>query len=276
MPDLECPGRSANAGKEPTLTACPACGRTVEIFGDEMSVTCRCGRLVGRRTPPACAQWCAGADRCLGTAGASASLPGPQQNYRLAFEQALERLAGRKPEHLAALGARPAGPGRWELEVLDAAFLVDLAAGRVALADAEREPLMAWRILALHYLLAQPPWKERTRWVSFADLPEARGYEPVYRGRVLGRLTAGAGRDRDSFAAACRRLGGEKAEWGDEGFTFRVFPRLPVAVAWYQGDEEIPTGLSFVYPDNIGAFLPAEDVVVLSERLVGRLQGGEW
>ena len=144
--------------------------------------------------------------------------------------------------------------------------------GKAALAVPRRE----WQVLALHYLAARGV-REPVRWVSFPELePAAQVYNSVYRGRVINRFVATAGRGRNEFETAANALGGEPVEWGDAGFRFQVFPRLPVAVAWYAGDDEFPPDASFVYPDNITAIFSLEDVVVLSERIVARLQDGAW
>ena len=206
----------------------------------------------------------------------------PQTNYQLAFDQALARAHGQSPASFKALGAQEMGDGRYELPVLEATFVVDLARGSVTRTcgdqpASEGAPVgLAWQILTLHYLCASHPWTNALRWVSFAHFVDARGYEPVYRQRVVARFCATAGRDRDTFLAASRQLGAEPVDWGEEGFRFYVFPQAPVVIAWYRGDEEFPPNASFVYPDNILSFLPIEDVIVLSEKLVSRLQGKGW
>jgi hypothetical protein len=207
--------------------------------------------------------------------------PGKQNNYRYAFDRALKSACARGDHNLLAQGARNVGPERYELPVLDAVFLIDLEAGTVGLSEGGGEAVeapirIAWQILALHYLDTPPVPQRPSSWVSFAELPDAKGYDPVYRGRVLGRLGATVGRDRASFVEACRRIGGEPIDLGDEGFRFQVFPRIAVAIVWYAGDEELPSGVSFPYPADILSYLSVEDVVVLSESLVGRLQGASF
>jgi hypothetical protein len=59
----------------------------------------------------------------------------------------------------------------------------------------------------------------------------------------------------------------------EQTYYFKVFPRLPVMIVRFDGDGELPPGASFVYPDNAPALLPIEDVIVMSECLVDRLQG---
>jgi len=206
----------------------------------------------------------------------------PQRNYEQALAGGLEKLRRQAPETLAELGARQVNENRYELPVLNDAFLVDLETGKVGLSDRSDPPVegatirLEWQILAVHYLSAPPPWPGFSQWISFADVPGARGYDSVYRGRVLGRLCATVGKHRATLVEAARILGASSVEWGDVGLRFRVFPRVEVIIAWYAGDEELGPGASFVYGDNIASFLSVEDVVVLSERLVSRLQGSSW
>ncbi len=203
------------------------------------------------------------------------SAPGKQGNYRIALEQGFETLRIRPIEDLQSLGATNVGEGRFELPVLDAHFVVDLNKGRVELANSSRDASLRiqWQIVAVHYLAARRAEPESAAWICFADLPDARAYDPVYRARVLGRLCATAGQSREDFLEACRNLGAEPVEMGDLGFRFQIFPRLAVKIAWYAGDEDFPPGASFLYPDNILIYLSVEDTVVTSENLVGRLQG---
>ena len=72
----------------------------------------------------------------------------------------------------------------------------------------------------------------------------------MYRDRVINRLCNTVGRDPDKFTSACTREGGISVVWGDQGFYFKVFPGLPLIIARFDGDGELPPGASFVYPDN--------------------------
>lgn len=203
--------------------------------------------------------------------------PPPQTNLEEALRLGFERLRARSASALASLGGRELGSGRWELAVLDAAFVLDI--GRETCALAGGAPVRpAWQVLAVHYLLAEPPPERAARWVVFAELePAARVYDQVHRGRVIGRLARSAGATREKFGTACRAAGGGPVDGlGDAGFEFRVFPELTVRIAWHAGDEELPSAISVLYPERVTGLLPLEDVVVLSERLAGRLEGRGW
>jgi len=198
-----------------------------------------------------------------------------QTNYQLAFDRALEKVRQQNPKTLEALGAVGTGAGHWELPVLNAQFAIAVNEGRVVVSGGDT-PRIEWQILALHYLSGEPPWPMPDRWLSFGDFPAARGYEPVYRGRVLGRLCGTVGRDRSTFIEAAQRIGGARVDWGDAGFRFTIFPKLPIILVWYAGDGELGPGASCLYPSNTLSLLPVEDMVVLSEQLIGRLQGKGW
>ena len=78
------------------------------------------------------------------------------------------------------------------------------------------------------------------------------------------------------MSAAAIRLGGRAIAAGDVAFDFDIFPRLTLRLVWYAGDDELPPDATLLLPPNIESYFTAEDVVVLSERLVSRLAGQPW
>ena len=54
------------------------------------------------------------------------------------------------------------------------------------------------------------------------------------------------------------------------------FTRLAIRLIWHAGDDEFPPSATLLLPANIEAYFCAEDIVVLSERLVARLGGGTF
>ncbi|RPF42798.1 hypothetical protein EDD75_1908 [Thermodesulfitimonas autotrophica] len=85
----KCPGQDRRDFKpeDVILAPCPACGAEIEFFPDDIMVRCSaCGKLA--RNPkfnPACAAWCAYADKCLGAVAAV---------YRRQPEVLREKLVG--------------------------------------------------------------------------------------------------------------------------------------------------------------------------------------
>jgi len=197
--------------------------------------------------------------------------PPAQDNLGRAIELAFEALDGQSDDQMRWLGAEPAGSA-WRLPVLGEAVQVDLAAKRVTTSSGQ---LVGphWQILVLHYLAIPSRPDKRVPEVTFADLQTARSYAGVYHGRTVGRLCATVGRDADGLRAAAAALGGRSVAAGDVAFDFDVFPRLRLRLIWHAPDEEFPPSATFLLPANIESYFCAEDIVVLSERLVSRLCG---
>ena len=205
------------------------------------------------------------------------NLPEPNK-YRDALDKAWGELEERSPDDLISLGAKPAEGtvGPWQLRVLDAHFIVDSDKRSVTLSG-DTTPLSTfWQILALHYLLSKVPVPSPTGKIAFEDMPDARVYSSVYKGRVVGRFLWTAGRTKESFKKAATALGGHPTDGGTLAFGFDVFPLARLEIIWYAGDEDFPPGASFLYDNNIVSILDVEDIVVMAERVVSRLGGKPW
>jgi len=200
-------------------------------------------------------------------------VPVKQSNYQLAVEQGYDRVQARDPAALDQLGAIPAGPQVFSLPVMNRDIVIDLVQRRMVESHTDAPVDIRWQILILHYVDGPAAPSHSDAWRSFADFPDARGYEHVYQARVISRLCRTVGRSRDTFVEACLREGGIPVMSAEQTYYFKVFPRLPLIVVRYDGDGELPPGASFVYPDNAPALLPIEDVIVMSECVVDRLQG---
>jgi len=184
---------------------------------------------------------------------------------------AFDALGRQTEEQILWLGAEPSAGG-WRLPVLNDTFEVDVSLRRVT-TSAGSQVGPHWCVLALHYLAVTARPEHREPEITFADLATARSYAGVYHGRTVARLCATAGRDAETLRAAARSVGGRATEAGDAGFDFDVFPRVSIRLVWHAPDEEFPPSATLLLPANIESYFCAEDIVVLSERLVSRLGG---
>jgi hypothetical protein len=198
-------------------------------------------------------------------------VPQPQKNLDRATQLGFEALERQNVEQLRWLGV-DVSSDIWRVPVLADTFTVVRSDQRITTGDgAEVGP--HWRILALHYLAVSLRPGDCEPEITFADLQTARSYNKVYKGRTVGRLCATAGRDEDGLREAASALNGKVAAGGDVAFDFDLFPRVRLRVVWYAPDEEFPPSATILLPGNIESFYCAEDIVVLSERLVSRLSG---
>jgi len=60
---------------------------------------------------------------------------------------------------------------------------------------------------------------------------------------------------------------------GMTGYRFEVFPRVPITIVRYEGDDELGPGAGVIYRMDAEHLLPAEDRVVIAELLLDVLSG---
>ena len=199
------------------------------------------------------------------------SLPPAQNPIRVAQQKAVECLRQQSETQLEWLGAERV-QSRWHLPVMDGTVLIDLATGEVSGKD-KTAVRPTWQLLVLHYLSIRARPDAQPLTATFASFPATRAYASVYEARVNRRLCATVGRDCPTLQEAAAAIGAQAAPGGDMAFQIRLFPRVPVRLIWYAGDEELPSTCTLLLPANIEAFFCTEDIVVLSESFVSRLSG---
>jgi len=198
--------------------------------------------------------------------------PLPQQdNLIVAVSRGLAVLRTQRDECLDWLGADRDERGRIRVRVLGQPMSVDDEA--VGLVFEDGTPVeMRWQVLVIHYLSAAVPVELTDQEIVFADIPDTRGYQDVYENRVIKRLCRTAGRTAEAFERAAQAIGGCRCPGeGDLAFRFDVLPRVSLRIVWFAGDEDFPPNAVFLFPSHVVHLLPAEDIVVLSELVVGRL-----
>lgn len=215
------------------------------------------------------------------------AVPPPQHNLDVATAAAWAAVRRQGPDQLQWLGASR-HDGRWSLPVLDGVLSIDSAGGAV-LDSAGRAVGPWWRVIVLHYLGVAGRPDSPPPSLTFADLPGGRAYAGVYQQRVIHRLCRKAGKDRQALRRAGEAVGATVARdptggvsppggppAGDLVLDFRMFPRVGFRLTWYDGDEDLSPSAALLLPGSIESFFCLEDIVVLSERLVSRLEGGRF
>ncbi|MBN1345452.1 MAG: DUF3786 domain-containing protein [Phycisphaerae bacterium] len=202
----------------------------------------------------------------------SQRLPLPEQNNLIiAVTRGLEALRDQGEEMLGWLGADRDEQGRIRVPVFNRAVSVDFEGGGLVFADGSPVD-MRWQVFVIHYLCAGGAVEATGDEMVFADIPETRGYQGVYDGRVIKRLCFTVGRSAGTLEPAAVAVGGERCEGeGDLNFRFRALPRIPVRLVWYAGDEDFPPNAVFLFQSNVVQLLCPEDIIVLSESIVGAM-----
>jgi hypothetical protein len=139
-----------------------------------------------------------------------------------------------------------------------------------ALGDGREVPLQE-QVLILHYLESDLPAMRSCDWVAYREIPGATFYFGAFVKRAVDPLKKAFGQNLEGFRRAAERLKGTPLEVGDAGFEFIVFPKVPIRLVLYTGDEEFPAEANILFERGIERGLSPEDVAWMAGMLVYRL-----
>lgn len=125
-------------------------------------------------------------------------------------------------------------------------------------------------LVVLHYLIHSVPVDPVNRWVGEKDIP---GGNVFFYGphqlptRPLEELFQ---MDVEYFDRAAKILGGIRENRGDRAYVFKVFPRVPVLLVFWKGDEEFEPRVNFRFDETVIKHFPVLDQVFALSYVVYR------
>jgi len=193
-------------------------------------------------------------------------------DYVAAKKLAAEKLASEPLETIAARsGFTAEGADALEVSFLGRNLRVSYP-GFEFVAEGDTEIPVQDQVLVLHYLLA-PGGAVSGNWVAYREIPDASFYFSAFVKRAIDPLKKTFGADVYLLKKAAGKLGGKAIDAGDAGFEFDVFPRVPIQLILWEGDEEFPPEANILFDENVGDLLSPEDIAWLAGMLVYRLMG---
>jgi hypothetical protein len=200
-----------------------------------------------------------------------------QRNYEQAISQALkiacDELANADiPEVCRKSGAHfQQAQKTMAIDFLKHPYLVTLPSVDVSIADSTEKVNPREKLLVLHYLINAKGTSLKNRTVTIKEIPDGMNYYPTFVKRALKPIMDTFGNVPATIFPVASKLGGIKAEFGDAAMTIKVFPNVPVTFVVWQGDEEFPPWANILFDASVTDYLPAEDIIVLSEITAWRL-----
>jgi len=201
---------------------------------------------------------------------------GYDQAYQLAYRMASEQLARvgdieaqcrRSGTQLQVTNARRAIRVRY----LNQWYIITLPDVEISrLESSEKIPLRD-KLLILHYFITARGTPLAQRLITFRELPEGSVYYPTFVQRVTKPILNYFGLNPERLLDAGQKLGGCKADYGDAAVTLDAFPRVPVTIVLWRGDDGLPPEGTMLFDATIGDYLPTEDIAVLAETIAWKL-----
>jgi hypothetical protein len=131
--------------------------------------------------------------------------------------------------------------------------------------------------LLVHHLAISDGSEPLGQWRAFADLPNGRFYASAFQGytgdALVRRLCARAAELPDSVAS----LGGraltrdELATNADAAWAVAALPRVPIAILWWDADDEFSARAELLFDKTASSHLPIDGCAVLGSWLTSRL-----
>jgi len=184
-----------------------------------------------------------------------------KRTYEVALDKAWELLR--------AIGKT----GEAKIDFLGEGYTVDFDRKTVMKRGQSAPVKEYYRVLILHYLAREKAVSvaEKIDWIGFQDLESGKFYYSAFAQRSLARLNRKFSQNPRALWEKAEKLNPVELTLGDFGFRVQAFPKIWVAVIYWQGDEEVSQQFDLLFNREIAQIYSTEDVVVLGQTVVGYL-----
>ncbi len=116
-------------------------------------------------------------------------------------------------------------------------------------------------LAVLHYLLYAQKKPRADKWVSEKDLPGGSLFFTAAHALPMELLVARFDARPDLLDAAAKALGGEKTDTAGISYRFRVLPRIPFLLIFWERDEEFEPSCHLLFDETIVSHLSSLDLI---------------
>ena len=127
-------------------------------------------------------------------------------------------------------------------------------------------------ILVLHYLARSRELEPSGELIGFRELEGGNVYFSAFEAQSVRTVTRTFGPAPKSLLEAGKALGAAPFRLGHASIRVPLFPRVPVYVVVWAGDDEVPASSNFLFEETIKEILHTEDVAVLCSVLASMLR----
>jgi hypothetical protein len=190
--------------------------------------------------------------------------PPERVTYEGAINIAWDELVTRDPYDISNLSGIPYDPeeGRFIMMFLGDEYHISTSNKTVKFPNGQ-DVYSFLAVLLLHYLVNVKDIDLTDKLLSFRELEGGDVYYPAFCARGINKITAEFGIDSKQLKAAGEKLGAKEGKHGDVSIVLEVFPKIPVTVIVWEGDDEVPPSSNMLFDSLIKELLPTEDVAVI-------------
>jgi len=167
------------------------------------------------------------------------------------------------------------GIPRIEIPFLHSWFALDLLPYRLRAGHADVDTLPMKVLVLLHLITAAENQGTAVRimgeWIDCRSLQHGAILGAHFSRAVDAMLRRFFSLENEEMLARALKWGGRPVEMGDLGLVFKFFPRLPMAIVHWRGDEEFTPYSKILYDISASNYMPTHGLVALTEFLLHRL-----
>ena len=154
------------------------------------------------------------------------------------------------------------------LRVLDKDCIIDFGERTISYVRSDQGPVRGdLRILIQHYLEGSGNAQLANKLVTFREFEGGALYYSAFKGRTIDYLVHTFGKKTEVLKHIGDAIRAEPMHMGDVSFKTYFFPKMPVVVVIWLGDEEVPTSANVLFDENAGKILPTEDISLVGGTL---------
>lgn len=196
-------------------------------------------------------------------------------NYRIAYNKGWDDLKQKDPQDIveAMDVTYLSNKQQFIVPYLNENYIVDCNK-RVIHKEADGTiPGIGTCILILHYItFFQTKIEPANKWVSLKEIPNGGMlfYPAFHKESIVGLINA-FGHQPKLLLECAKPLGGHPAHFGDASAVFKLFPKIPLCVVIWEGDEEIAANATILFDPSIEHVLHIESVIAAGGFLATKL-----
>jgi len=197
-----------------------------------------------------------------------------RSNYDDVLRDAWSRTSLPNLNMLATNSGGTVGTGAKELAIrmIDRDCAVDFGSRTVRYADSRGgEVSQHLQILILHYIEGSGKAQLANRLVTFREFEGGSIYYPAFKARAIDPLVKEFGQKPDLLKHIGDAFRAEPIQVGTVSFRAHFFPKMPIAVVFWQGDEEVASSANVLFDASAGRILPTEDLSLVGGTFARRL-----
>ena len=195
-------------------------------------------------------------------------------DYKKALEIGKEEISKKNPLHLCRVSGgqfieKANEPNSIQIKFLNRMVTIswpDLIFSQ----DSDKEIAIKEKILILHYLNNAKKEDLTGELIAYQEIPSARFYLSSFNTRSRDPFIAAFGENPDKLPVVAQELfAAHLASMGDVSVTIQAFPKVPITLIIWRGDEEFPPNGTILFDSSIkDNLLSAEDISELVSMIV--------